>query len=64
YPNGDLSTTDGPCSSSDGSMCCPLNWECMDNGLCYLGNADYISRYTCTDSSWSASGCPNFCTES
>lgn len=52
YPNGDLSTSDDqPCSIDGGfSVCCPLNWECLSNGLCYLGNERYFGRYTCNSS--------------
>lgn len=64
YPNGDLSTTDAPCSSEEGAACCPLNWQCLDNGLCYLDNEKYYGRYTCTDKSWQSSACPAFCTDS
>ncbi|KAL8690468.1 MAG: hypothetical protein Q9218_004091 [Villophora microphyllina] len=46
YPNGDVSTGDVPCSSGKGSACCPINWQCLDNGLCYLQNAGYFGRYT------------------
>ncbi|KAL9021889.1 MAG: hypothetical protein Q9185_000903 [Variospora sp. 1 TL-2023] len=62
YPNGDLSTTDAPCSSAKGAACCPLNWQCLDNGLCYLDNQKYFGRYTCTDKSWQSSACPGYCT--
>lgn len=65
YPNGDLSKeNDIPCSSAPGSACCPMNWQCLDNGLCYLDNAQYYGRYTCTDKSWKSSGCPQICTHS
>ncbi|OQO02662.1 hypothetical protein B0A48_12191 [Cryoendolithus antarcticus] len=60
YPNGDLSTIDYPCSS-DGGACCPLNWRCLSNGLCYLENENYFERHTCTDKNWGSS-CPDFCT--
>ncbi|CAK1363249.1 unnamed protein product [Cercospora beticola] len=60
YPNGDVARTDASCSS-DGGACCPLNWECLSNGLCYLENADYYGRYTCTDRSWGGD-CPQYCT--
>lgn len=62
YPNGDLSTTDAPCSSEEGAACCPLNWQCLDNGLCYLDNQKFFGRYTCTDQSWQSSKCPGYCT--
>ncbi|KAK6429998.1 hypothetical protein LTR95_013852 [Oleoguttula sp. CCFEE 5521] len=60
YPNGDLSTIDYPCSG-DGGACCPLNWQCLSNGLCYLEDENYIERHTCTDQNW-GSTCPDFCT--
>nr|OQO28060.1 hypothetical protein B0A51_08219 [Rachicladosporium sp. CCFEE 5018] len=59
YPNGDLSTIDYPCSS-EGGACCPLNWQCLSNGLCYLENENYFERHTCTDQFWGSS-CPDFC---
>ncbi|CAO1606459.1 hypothetical protein XANCAGTX0491_009957 [Xanthoria calcicola] len=62
YPNGDVSKTDAPCSSAEGAACCPLNWQCLDNGLCYLDSEKYFGRYTCTDKSWKSSACPGFCT--
>ena len=64
YPNGDVSKTDAPCSSAEGAACCPLNWQCLDNGLCYLDSEKYFGRYTCTDKSWKSSACPGFCTDS
>ncbi|KAI6803382.1 hypothetical protein KC361_g766 [Hortaea werneckii] len=62
YPNGDLAEGMAACSA-DGGACCPFQWECLSNGLCYLGNADYYGRYTCTDQSWSNSTCPGLCTQ-
>ncbi|KAI6799640.1 hypothetical protein KC332_g13909 [Hortaea werneckii] len=62
YPNGDLAEGMAACST-DGGACCPFQWECLSNGLCYLGNADYYGRYTCTDQSWSNSTCPGLCTQ-
>lgn len=65
YPNGDLSTVDAPCSSSGGAPCCPLNWECLSNGLCYnpAPGVNIYGRYTCTDQTWQSSSCPQFCTD-
>ncbi|KAK5138207.1 hypothetical protein LTR08_004903 [Meristemomyces frigidus] len=34
----------------------------MSNGLCYLENAEYYGRYTCTDQSWQSGSCPEICT--
>ncbi|KAL9610571.1 MAG: hypothetical protein Q9167_004722 [Letrouitia subvulpina] len=62
YPNGDLSTTDGPCTSDPGAACCPLNWQCLSNGLCYLEAEKFYGRYTCTDKNWQSEQCPGFCT--
>lgn len=63
YPNGALAATDDhPCSSDGYSTCCPLNWQCLSNGLCYLENEGYLGRYTCTDSAWESDNCPNICT--
>ena len=62
YPNGDLAATDDhPCSSGGPSPCCPLNWQCLSNGLCYLENEGYLGRYTCTDSTWESDNCPKIC---
>ncbi|KAM0718478.1 hypothetical protein Q7P37_005548 [Cladosporium fusiforme] len=61
YPNGDISPNDSPCSD-DGGACCPLNWECLSNGLCYLENAHYFERHTCTDQNWDDPKCPHMCT--
>ena len=63
YPNGDISTSDYPCSSDGDGPCCPFQWQCLSNGLCYLDNAQYYGRYTCTDQTWSSSGCPEICTD-
>jgi hypothetical protein len=64
YPNGDVALGMAACTSHGGS-CCPLNWSCMSNGLCYLDNADYYGRYTCTDEDWASdSECPQYCTQS
>ncbi|KAF1986549.1 hypothetical protein K402DRAFT_463482 [Aulographum hederae CBS 113979] len=60
YPSGDLSTQgDTRCGSTE--MCCPLNWQCLTNGLCYLESEEYLGRYTCADETWGP-GCPNICT--
>lgn len=64
YPNGDVAEGMAACTS-EGGTCCPLNWSCLSNGLCYLENADYFGRYTCTDQDWASdSQCPNYCTQS
>ncbi|OCK74342.1 hypothetical protein K432DRAFT_430072 [Lepidopterella palustris CBS 459.81] len=65
YPNGDLSpsTNDFPCSTIEGAACCPLNWQCLSNGLCYLENENYYGRYGCTDQTWNSPYCPrDLCT--
>ena len=61
YPNGDTSPNDSPCSTQSGA-CCPLNWECLSNGLCYLEQEDYYERHSCTDQNWDDQNCPNICT--
>ena len=64
YPNGNPSLEeDIPCGTGSAVACCPLNWVCQENGLCYLQNEDYYGRYTCTDKSWGP-GCPEICTYS
>jgi len=34
YPDGSLSTSDYACTAN-GGMCCPYQWACLSNGLCY-----------------------------
>ena len=62
YPTGDPSPGDSPCGSGDATPCCPYQWQCEKNGLCYLENEGYYGRYTCTDQTWSSDNCPQFCT--
>ncbi|KAL1795370.1 hypothetical protein ACET3X_007186 [Alternaria dauci] len=64
YPNGDKAPdTDKPCSTAEGSACCPDNWECLDNGLCHYPPDKLYGRYSCTDRSWKSEGCAsNMCT--
>jgi hypothetical protein len=61
YPNGDPSPDDLPCSTKGGA-CCPVNWECFSNGLCFLPAEHYYERHSCTDQSWNDPNCPNVCT--
>ncbi|KAF2840158.1 hypothetical protein M501DRAFT_952232 [Patellaria atrata CBS 101060] len=61
WPNGVESDTDAPCGEGDAAVCCPLQWECLSNGLCHYPNADYLGRYTCTDRSWDSDNCPKIC---
>ncbi|KAF1914223.1 hypothetical protein BDU57DRAFT_540189 [Ampelomyces quisqualis] len=64
YPNGSAAPgTEKPCSSAQGSACCPDTWECLDNGLCHNPNGNLYGRYSCTDKDWNAPGCAsNMCT--
>lgn len=64
YPNGNIaSNTEKPCSSASGSACCPENWQCLDNGLCYYPPTGLHGRYSCTDKDWNSPGCAsNLCT--
>lgn len=64
YPNGNRAPdTEKPCSSEEGSACCPDNWQCLDNGLCYYPPSRLYGRYSCTDQSWDSSACAsNLCT--
>lgn len=62
YPNGDISLEDVPCGDSGAGICCPLNWQCMTDGLCYLANEDYYERHSCVDASWPSLSCPRICT--
>lgn len=62
YPNGALANTDDhPCSANGHSTCCPLNWQCLSNGLCFLPSEGYLGRYTCTDPAWQSDNCPKIC---
>ncbi|KAF1926284.1 uncharacterized protein M421DRAFT_94129 [Didymella exigua CBS 183.55] len=64
YPNGNTApSTEKACSSASGSACCPENWECLDNGLCYYAPTGLHGRYSCTDKNWNSPGCAsNLCT--
>lgn len=61
YPNGQATQeNDIPCTSGD-SACCPSDWTCLNNGLCYNDHEDYLTRFTCTDKSWNSTACPQIC---
>ncbi|OAL54138.1 hypothetical protein IQ07DRAFT_584720 [Pyrenochaeta sp. DS3sAY3a] len=64
YPNGRTAPdTEKPCSSAEGSACCPDLWQCLDNGLCHYPKENLYGRYSCTDQTWNSPGCPsNMCT--
>ena len=63
YPDGSPSIeNDIPCDTSGYGPCCPDQWLCESNGLCYLENEGYYGRYTCTDQTWQSSSCPQICT--
>lgn len=64
YPNGnEAPSTEQACSSAEGSACCPENWQCLDNGLCYYPPSGLHGRYSCTDKDWNSPGCAsNLCT--
>ena len=65
YPNGNPAPDgDQPCAAIGDSACCPLDWQCLSNGLCYLQNEGYYGRYTCTDKTWQSPNCPEICTHS
>lgn len=63
YPDGSVAAGMASCSTAGGA-CCPYQWDCLSNGLCYLESADYLGRYTCTDRTWASSLCPDICTHS
>lgn len=63
YPNGGVSPNDAPCSA-DGGACCPFNWQCLSNGLCFLEAEGYYERHSCTDQTWEDEKCPQICTYS
>ena len=64
YPNGKAAPpTEKPCSSAQGSACCPDNWQCLDNGLCHYPPDNLWGRYSCSDKDWKSPGCAsNLCT--
>ncbi|CBX97828.1 predicted protein [Plenodomus lingam JN3] len=66
YPNRSRAPdTEKPCSTAEGSACCPDNWECLDNGLCHYPPTKLYGRYSCTDQDWESPGCAsNMCTYS
>jgi len=59
FPNGDISPDDTPCST-DGGACCPKDWECLSNGMCWSGDRHH-ERHSCTDQTWMAATCPMMC---
>jgi len=59
FPNGDISPDDTPCST-DGSACCPKDWECLSNGMCWSGDRHH-ERHSCTDQIWMDARCPMMC---
>ena len=60
YQDGTLDTTTFPCNNGQ-SGCCPENFFCIDNGLCYNPRDDnYFGRYTCKMKEWDSS-CPQNC---
>lgn len=64
YPNGvEAPDTEKPCSKEEGSACCPNDWQCLDNGLCYYPPTKLHGRYSCTDKDWKSPFCAsNMCT--
>ncbi|KAF2820337.1 hypothetical protein CC86DRAFT_119762 [Ophiobolus disseminans] len=64
YPNGNPApSSEQPCSTKEGSACCPFTFECLDNGLCRNPANNYYGTYSCTDKSWKSPGCAsNMCT--
>lgn len=64
-PDGSQALYDVPCTSNATTWCCNKNDVCMSNGLCYLQeNGGFaLSRASCTDSSWNAEGCYQYCCE-
>ncbi|KAF2864445.1 hypothetical protein K470DRAFT_261327 [Piedraia hortae CBS 480.64] len=58
-PDGSPALDSFPCSS-EGGTCCPLNWVCLSNGMCYYPPDDFYGRYSCTSADWS--GCQTTCT--
>lgn len=59
FPNGDVSPDDTPCSASGGA-CCPKDWDCLSNGMCFSGDRHH-ERHSCTDQSWLDERCPWMC---
>ena len=63
-PDGTLSN-DVPCNpDAPNSVCCTSGFLCMSNGLCQpknYPNQDQFIRGTCTDKSWAARECVDFC---
>lgn len=60
FPNGQLARDGIPCSEYEGA-CCPLNLMCFSNGMCLSPIDGSFQRHLCTDKTWEAQKCPNFC---
>lgn len=63
YPDGSEATGNRPCNTSTTySACCSTTDYCLTNGLCFdAGSNNYMTRDSCTDSSWKSNYCPQFC---
>ncbi|KAF2761506.1 hypothetical protein EJ05DRAFT_507170 [Pseudovirgaria hyperparasitica] len=62
YPNGDKAGDSFACGTGDNVVCCPLQWQCLDNGLCYNPAAKILGRYSCTNGDFGAGCANNYCT--
>lgn len=63
YPDGSEAAGNRPCNTSTTySACCSTTDYCLTNGLCFdAGGNNYMTRDSCTDSSWESNYCPQFC---
>lgn len=59
FTNGDISPDDMPCSAGGGA-CCPKDWECLSNDMCWSGDRHH-ERHSCPDQTWMDATCPMMC---
>lgn len=62
FPDGSVAPDSSSCSTTSTGQCCPLNWQCLSNGLCWLETESFFGRYSCTDQAWQSASCPQICT--
>ena len=61
-PKGNALIGDTPCNPQGKySACCYSDDYCIENGLCFSYKAQAVYRGTCTDQTWKANECAEYC---